>query len=128
MVTAYGFPDIDFNGNSSVYSKDGSSYFFVPQVELDEHEEVSILAVTLAWNDSLSYSFEQAISSYEKSIFQVSCHVCPNLEEHWFKNLKSSLAKLDVKEIHPIKMEHMEYLTFSGRDQGDAKELVSSLP
>ncbi|XP_009127684.1 protein PHYLLO, chloroplastic isoform X1 [Brassica rapa] len=128
MVTAYGFPDIDFNGNSSVYSKDGSSYFFVPQVELDEHEEVSILAVTLAWNDSLSYSFEQAISSYEKSIFQVSCHVCPNLEEHWFKNLKSSLAKLDVKEIHPIKMEHMEYLTFSGRDQGDAKELKNIQP
>lgn len=33
MVKAYGFPDIDFNGNSSVHSKDGSSYFFVPQVE-----------------------------------------------------------------------------------------------
>lgn len=97
MVTAYGFPDIDFNEYSAVNSKDGSSYFFVPQVkcliyemlatsvltlymvlilkfqqiELDEHEEVSILAVTLAWDYSLSYSFAQTISSYEKSIFQV---------------------------------------------------------
>ncbi|KAF2599247.1 hypothetical protein F2Q68_00008609 [Brassica cretica] len=115
MVKAYGFPDIDFNGNSSVHSKDGSSYFFVPQIELDEHGEISILAVTLAWNDSLSYRFEQAISSYEKSVFQVSCHVCPNLEDHWFKHLKSSLAKL---------AEHMEFATFSRRDHGDANELL----
>jgi isochorismate synthase/2-succinyl-5-enolpyruvyl-6-hydroxy-3-cyclohexene-1-carboxylate synthase/2-succinyl-6-hydroxy-2,4-cyclohexadiene-1-carboxylate synthase/O-succinylbenzoate synthase len=71
MVTAYGFPDIEFNKYSTVNSKDGSSYFFVPQIELDEHEEVSILAVTLAWNESLSYTVEQTISSYEKSIFQV---------------------------------------------------------
>ncbi|CAF1905444.1 unnamed protein product [Brassica napus] len=125
MVKAYGFPDIDFNGNSSVHSKDGSSYFFVPQIELDEHDEISILAVTLAWNDSLSYRFEQAISSYEKSVFQVSCHVCPNLEDHWFKHLKSSLAKLAVKEIHPITLEHMEFATFSRRDHGDANELKS---
>ncbi|KAJ0242827.1 2-oxoglutarate decarboxylase/hydro-lyase/magnesium ion-binding protein [Hirschfeldia incana] len=124
MVKAYGFPDVDFNGDSSVYSKDGSSYFFVPQIELDEHEEISILAVTLAWNDSLSYRFEQAISSYEKSVLQVSCHVCPNLEDHWFKHLKSSLAKLAVKEIHPIQMEHMEFATFSRRDHVDANELL----
>ncbi|CAA7053570.1 unnamed protein product [Microthlaspi erraticum] len=123
MVTAYGFPDIDFDEKSSVSFKEGSSYFFVPQIELDEHEEVSILAVTLAWNDSLSYHFEQTISSFEKSICQVSCHFCPNLEEHWFKHLKSSLAKFSVKEIHPIEMEHMGFFTFSGRDQGDAKEL-----
>ncbi|XP_010513676.1 PREDICTED: protein PHYLLO, chloroplastic-like, partial [Camelina sativa] len=101
MVTAYGFLDIDFNEHSTVNSKDGSSYFFVPQIELDEREEISILAVTLAWNDSLSYSFEQTICSYEKSFFQVSCHLCPNLEEHWFKHLKSSIAKFSAKEIHP---------------------------
>ncbi|VVA98761.1 unnamed protein product [Arabis nemorensis] len=123
MVTAYGFPDIDFNEYSAVNSKDGSSYFFVPQIELDEHEEVSILAVTLAWDDSLSHSFAQTISSYEKSIFQVSCHFCPNLEDHWFKHLKSSLAKFSVKEMHPIEMEHMGFFTFSGRDQAGVKEL-----
>jgi len=33
MVTAYGFPDIEFNKYSTVNSKDGSSYFFVPQVK-----------------------------------------------------------------------------------------------
>lgn len=33
MVTAYGFPDIEFNKYSTVHSKDGSSYFFVPQVK-----------------------------------------------------------------------------------------------
>ncbi|CAH2066254.1 unnamed protein product [Thlaspi arvense] len=128
MVTAYGFPEIDFNEHSTVISKEGSSYFFVPQIELDEHEEVSILAVTLAWNDSLPYRFEEMISSYEKSVFQVSSHFCPNLEDHWFKHLKSSLAKFSVKEIHPVQMEHMKFFTFSGRDQADAKELVSSLP
>jgi isochorismate synthase/2-succinyl-5-enolpyruvyl-6-hydroxy-3-cyclohexene-1-carboxylate synthase/2-succinyl-6-hydroxy-2,4-cyclohexadiene-1-carboxylate synthase/O-succinylbenzoate synthase len=128
MVTAYGFPDIEFNKYSTVNSKDGSSYFFVPQIELDEHEEVSILAVTLAWNESLSYTVEQTISSYEKSIFQVSSHFCPNVEDHWFKHLKSSLAKLSVEEIHPLEMEHMGFFTFSGRDQADVKELVSSLP
>lgn len=37
---------------------------------------------------------------------QVSCHVCPSLEDHWFKHLKSSLAKLAVNEIHPIEMVH----------------------
>ncbi|CAE5963485.1 unnamed protein product [Arabidopsis arenosa] len=125
MVTAYGFPDIEFNKYSTVNSKGGSSYFFVPQIELDEHEEVSILAVTLAWNESLSYRFEQTISSYEKSIFQVSSHFCPNLEDHWFKHLKSSLAKFGVEEIHPIEMEHMGFFTFSGRDQADVKELKS---
>jgi isochorismate synthase/2-succinyl-5-enolpyruvyl-6-hydroxy-3-cyclohexene-1-carboxylate synthase/2-succinyl-6-hydroxy-2,4-cyclohexadiene-1-carboxylate synthase/O-succinylbenzoate synthase len=125
MVTAYGFPDIEFNKYSTVNSKDGSSYFFVPQIELDEHEEVSILAVTLAWNESLSYTVEQTISSYEKSIFQVSSHFCPNVEDHWFKHLKSSLAKLSVEEIHPLEMEHMGFFTFSGRDQADVKELKS---
>ncbi|CAN8236071.1 unnamed protein product [Cochlearia groenlandica] len=104
MVTAYGFRDIDFNEDSTVNSKDGSSYFFVPQIELDEHEEVSILAVTLAWNDSLSHKFEETISSYEKSMVQVSSHFCPNFEDHWFKHLKSSLAKFSLKEIHPVEM------------------------
>ncbi|XP_023642879.1 protein PHYLLO, chloroplastic isoform X2 [Capsella rubella] len=122
-VTAYGFPDIDFNEYSTVNSKDDSSYYFVPQIELDEREEISILAVTLAWNDSLSYRFDQTISSYEKSFLQVSCHFCPNLEENWFKHLKSSLAKFSVQEIHPIEMEHMGFFTLSEIDHNDAKEL-----
>ena len=41
------------------------------QIELNEHEDISILAATLAWSDSCLCTFEQAIHSYESALYQV---------------------------------------------------------
>lgn len=41
------------------------------QVELDEHADMSILIVTLAWNDSGFCTIEQAIHCYESVLCQV---------------------------------------------------------
>ncbi|XP_010551342.1 PREDICTED: protein PHYLLO, chloroplastic isoform X2 [Tarenaya hassleriana] len=127
LVTAYGFPDIDIDTDSTEKSKDECYYFFIPEIELNEDGGVSILAFTLAWNDSLFYTFEQAVSSCEASLFQVSCHFCPNLENHWFKHLRGSLAKLGAKELQTTEMDQMHFFTFSGRDfWADSRELKSA--
>ena len=42
------------------------------QIELHEFEEVTILVVTLAWNNVSICSFEEAIQAYEFSLYQVS--------------------------------------------------------
>lgn len=41
------------------------------QIELHEDESISILSVTLAWNDATLCAFEESIHSYELSICQV---------------------------------------------------------
>ncbi|KAG4158673.1 hypothetical protein ERO13_D02G132532v2 [Gossypium hirsutum] len=72
LMSTYGFLDINFNTDlSSVKHKAGSFYFFIPLIELDEHEDISILAATLVWSDSCLCTFEQAIHSYESALYQV---------------------------------------------------------
>lgn len=95
LIRAYGFMDINFATESSITMKHeaGSFYFFIPQIELHEHESVSILAATLAWDDAVSCTFEQAIQSYESSHHQASSFR-PTPQRIHFRSAKSALRKL----------------------------------
>ncbi|KAH9707760.1 protein PHYLLO [Citrus sinensis] len=74
-ITTYGFMDINFNTEPSCIKHEaGSFYFFVPQIELRELDDISILAATLAWSNGMVCTFEQAIQSFESSFCQMRCH------------------------------------------------------
>ncbi|KAK4489849.1 hypothetical protein RD792_000494, partial [Penstemon davidsonii] len=50
----------------------GSFYFMVPQVEFNEFEGSSMIAATIAWDNALSRTYEQAIAAVEATMWQVS--------------------------------------------------------
>ncbi|MCL7043110.1 hypothetical protein MKW94_015470 [Papaver nudicaule] len=72
LIRAYGFLGIQFDTKSSLMRREsGSSYFFIPQLELDEYGSTSLLAATLAWDDSSPCTFNKAMRSLELSLNQV---------------------------------------------------------
>ncbi|XP_044485571.1 isochorismate synthase 2, chloroplastic isoform X2 [Mangifera indica] len=76
LIRAYGA--IRFDARAKILSEweyFGSFYFMVPQVEFDELEESSMLAVTVAWDDALSWTWEKAIQTLESTMRQVSSNV-----------------------------------------------------
>ncbi|XP_062170665.1 isochorismate synthase 2, chloroplastic-like isoform X2 [Alnus glutinosa] len=76
LIRAYGA--IRFDARSSISSEwegFGSFYFMVPQVELDELEGSSMLAATVAWDKSLSWTWGMAIDALQATMCQVSSTV-----------------------------------------------------
>ncbi|XP_039036473.1 protein PHYLLO, chloroplastic-like [Hibiscus syriacus] len=115
LMSTYGFLDINFNTElSSVKKKDGSFYFFIPLIELDEHADISILAATLAWCDSYSCTFEQAIHSYESAFYQASSHFWPTTERCHSGRVRAVIRKLNVVEDNTMQMAYMN-ISFGGR-------------
>lgn len=53
----------------------GSFYFIVPQVEFDELEGSSMLAATIAWDDTLSWSWGKAVDGILTTLRQISFFV-----------------------------------------------------
>ncbi|KAK3035672.1 hypothetical protein RJ639_032544 [Escallonia herrerae] len=73
LIRAYGA--IRFDGRATVSSEweaFGSFYFIVPQVEFVELEGSSMLATTVAWDNALSWTYAQAISTLQDTMRQVS--------------------------------------------------------
>ncbi|XP_062163333.1 protein PHYLLO, chloroplastic isoform X1 [Alnus glutinosa] len=124
-IMAYGFMDINFNmESSSMVHEAGSSYFFIPQIELHEYEGVSILAATLAWSDSSLCSFEEAVCSYELSLKQASRYSCPTTEKWHSKGIRSTLGKLNVVADETLSMVYINLLSQGGREvMADIMEL-----
>ncbi|XP_050256025.1 isochorismate synthase, chloroplastic-like isoform X2 [Quercus robur] len=76
LIRAYGAIRFDARSNISSEWKDfGSFYFMVPQVELDELEGSSMLATTVAWDTSLSWTWAMAIDALQATMCQVSAIV-----------------------------------------------------
>ncbi|KAL4281360.1 hypothetical protein GQ457_03G011440 [Hibiscus cannabinus] len=116
LMSTYGFLDTNFNTElSSVKHKADSFYFFIPQIELDEHEDISILAATLAWSDSCSCTFEQAIHSYESALYQASSHFWPTTERCHSGRIRAAVRKLNVVEDSTMQMAYMN-IPLGGRD------------
>ncbi|KAL5828551.1 hypothetical protein ACOSQ3_018019 [Xanthoceras sorbifolium] len=114
-VSTYGFMDVNFNTESSSMKRDiGSFYFFIPQIELNEHEHFSILAATIAWSDAVHCTFEQAIQSYESSHRQASSHFGETKERYKFRCIRSALRKLNVEEDKTIQMVFMNAVPLGG--------------
>ncbi|CAN6845271.1 unnamed protein product [Brassica oleracea] len=73
LIRAYGGMRFDPNGKISVEWKPfGAFYFAVPQVEFNEFEGSSMLAATLAWDDELSWTLDNAVESLQETMLQVS--------------------------------------------------------
>ncbi|XP_059444801.1 isochorismate synthase 2, chloroplastic-like isoform X2 [Corylus avellana] len=76
LIRAYGAIRFDARSNiSSEWEGFGSFYFMVPQVEFDELEGSSMLATTVAWDKSLSWTWAMAIDALQATMCQVSSTV-----------------------------------------------------
>ncbi|XVE74433.1 hypothetical protein DITRI_Ditri12bG0017000 [Diplodiscus trichospermus] len=118
-MSTYGFVDISFNTElSSVKHKPGSFYFLIPLIELDEHEDISILAATLAWSDSCMCTFDQAIHSFESALYQASSHFLPTTERFHSDCIRAAIKKLNVVEDKTVQMVYMDAHSLGARDVG----------
>ncbi|XP_059645209.1 isochorismate synthase, chloroplastic isoform X2 [Cornus florida] len=73
LIRAYGAIRFDARANiSPEWEAFGSFYFMVPQVEFDELEGSSMLATTIAWDNSLSWTYGKAIAALQATMRQVS--------------------------------------------------------
>lgn len=73
LVRAYGAIRFDATSDASVEWEDyGSFYFVVPQVEFNELEESSVLATTIAWDDSLSWTWHNAVEELQSTLRKIS--------------------------------------------------------
>ncbi|KAM7271199.1 hypothetical protein ACFE04_030413 [Oxalis oulophora] len=105
LITTYGFMDTNFNTESSSIKHEGGSFYFViPQIELDETGDVFILTATLAWSNSFSCTFEQAILSYETSYRQAIANFAPSSGWSHMNFVRSALRKLKVLEDKTVSM------------------------
>ncbi|XP_020184407.1 isochorismate synthase 2, chloroplastic [Aegilops tauschii subsp. strangulata] len=80
MIRAYGAIRFDASSDASVEWEDyGAFYFVVPQVEFSELEEGSVLATTIAWDDSLSWTYQSAVDELQSTLHEISpCSVKVN--------------------------------------------------
>lgn len=73
LIRAYGGLRFDPYGKIAVeWEQFGSFYFTVPQVEFDEFGGNSMLAATVAWDDELSWTLQNAIEALQETMLQVS--------------------------------------------------------
>uniref|UniRef100_A0A1J3CPH7 isochorismate synthase n=1 Tax=Noccaea caerulescens TaxID=107243 RepID=A0A1J3CPH7_NOCCA len=76
LIRAYGGMRFDPHGKISVeWEPFGAFYFAVPQVEFNEFGGSSMLAATVAWDDELSWTLENAIEALQETMLQVSSAV-----------------------------------------------------
>ncbi|XP_073049352.1 LOW QUALITY PROTEIN: isochorismate synthase, chloroplastic-like [Primulina eburnea] len=73
LIRAYGGMRFDARANISPEWQDFASfYFMVPQIEFDEFEGRSMIAATVAWDNRLSTTYEQAVAALEATMWQLS--------------------------------------------------------
>ncbi|XP_058105300.1 isochorismate synthase, chloroplastic-like isoform X2 [Magnolia sinica] len=73
LIRAYG--TIRFDARTDIASEwegFGSFYFNIPQVELDEFEGSSMLVITIAWDDTLLWSWGKAVDVLQTTLRQIS--------------------------------------------------------
>ncbi|KAL9255616.1 Isochorismate synthase, chloroplastic-like protein [Drosera capensis] len=75
-IRAYGAIRFDSKADiSKEWEAFGSFYFMVPQVELNEFEGSSLLAVYVAWDNYLSWEWKKAIDSLKATLNQMNVHI-----------------------------------------------------
>ncbi|KAK9060998.1 hypothetical protein SSX86_018178 [Deinandra increscens subsp. villosa] len=76
LIRAYGAIRFDALADiSSEWEAFGSFFFMIPQVEFNEFEGSSMLVTTIAWDESLSWTFGKAVHSLQSTIRQVSSSI-----------------------------------------------------
>ncbi|TKY49620.1 PHYLLO protein [Spatholobus suberectus] len=126
-IVAYGFMDVNLDNNNNVSHEEGSFCFFIPQIELDELESVSILTMTLAWDDFSLSTFQEAHYLLEVSLDQVMCHVWSTIDTWKSKCTTAALTKLNLVEDRSIPKVYMNIIAPGGRESvGGIMELKES--
>ncbi|XP_042017069.1 isochorismate synthase, chloroplastic-like [Salvia splendens] len=73
LIRAYGAMRFDARSDiAPEWEGFGSFYFMVPQVEFNEFQGSSMIAATIAWDNRLSRTYEEAIAALEATMWQVS--------------------------------------------------------
>lgn len=73
LIRAYGGIRFDAKTNVSPEWKNfGSFYFIVPQVELNELEKGSMLALNIAWDNTLRWTWQNATDRVQSTMQQIS--------------------------------------------------------
>ncbi|KVH98715.1 ADC synthase [Cynara cardunculus var. scolymus] len=76
LIRAYGAIRFDALANiSSEWEAFGSFFFMIPQVEFNEFEGSSMLVTTIAWDQSLSWTFKKAAHALQATMGQVSSSI-----------------------------------------------------
>ncbi|MQL91064.1 hypothetical protein Taro_023669, partial [Colocasia esculenta] len=121
LIGAYGFIGIDYNNKTCLVKHDSSSfYIFIPQIEVNEFEGCSILASTLVWDDSLSYTFDKAINAIEVKLCQIVCHVpvvSKLCHENWFHYVHGLSSLLEMKDAEMVHL-NVKFLERMGANAG----------
>ncbi|XP_073149917.1 isochorismate synthase, chloroplastic-like [Henckelia pumila] len=96
LIRAYGGMRFDAKANISPEWQDFASfYFMVPQVEFDEFEGSSMIAATVAWDNRLSTTYEQAVAALEATMRQLSSVIKSNIN-----NNSSSQQPIMLDQTH----------------------------
>ncbi|XP_020571316.1 protein PHYLLO, chloroplastic [Phalaenopsis equestris] len=120
LLSAYGFIGSDWNRDSKKMCNHSSSfYIFIPQIEVNEFEDVSILASNMVWDNSLSYRFEEAVHSLERSLCQINVHVSSAStlifdKWNWFEGQSNNKEKDDFKMVY-VNAETLQKMHPTGR-------------
>ncbi|CAI8583568.1 unnamed protein product [Vicia faba] len=127
-IVAYGFMDINLDNDSvSMNHEDGCFSFFIPQIELDEMQSVSILTMTLAWDNFSLSNFGKALHLLEVSLNQVICHVWSPSGAGNSKCVRAALRNLSLIEDRSIPRVYMNTVALGGRESvSDIMELKES--
>ncbi|KAI3793137.1 hypothetical protein L1987_35751 [Smallanthus sonchifolius] len=76
LIRAYGAIRFDALADiSSEWEAFGSFFFMIPQVEFNEFEGSSMLVTTIAWDESLSWTFGEAVHALQTTMRQVSSNI-----------------------------------------------------
>ncbi|XP_052116276.1 isochorismate synthase, chloroplastic isoform X3 [Arachis duranensis] len=76
LIRAYGAIRFDAKAKLSVeWLPFGSFYFMIPQVEFNELEGGSMLTTTMAWDNTISWSWEDAINALQDTLSKVSASI-----------------------------------------------------
>ncbi|XP_050872280.1 protein PHYLLO, chloroplastic isoform X2 [Lathyrus oleraceus] len=127
-IVAYGFMDINLDNDSvSTNREDGCFSLFIPQIELDEMESVSILTMTLAWDNFSLSNFGKALHLLEVSLNQVIRHVWSPSTAGKSKCVRAALRNLSLVEDRSISRVYMNTVALGGRESvSDIMELKES--
>ncbi|KAK8300081.1 hypothetical protein V6Z12_D05G363300 [Gossypium hirsutum] len=121
LIRAYGAIRFDATANiSPEWKAFASFYFMVPQVEFDELEGSSMLAITIAWDNALSWTWDEAIHSLETTMQQIASVVVKLKKEasgesilskthvpnktHWDLAVKKALQEINTSSSELVKV------------------------
>ncbi|XP_051146167.1 protein PHYLLO, chloroplastic [Andrographis paniculata] len=114
---AYGFTDVEFDPKlTTMKHRRGSFHLFIPQIELDEFDDITFLIATIAWDDSSLCSFSEAVQTFERT-FDQARYSCVDGSEL----IQSALLKSNNTEEHK-QMVRVNSLLLEGK-QLDARSL-----